>query len=412
MKPEFKARTEPEKAATHDTDLTMPTNKAPTTRRSHMTDTTDFEAKRDIAEIAVERYRQGRLTRRGFVAAMGALGILPALNSRAMAQAKEIVVVNWGGTAKDVLQEVMCDTYTAETGIPVVVDGSGPSAGKIRAMVESGAVVWDLCDSGAGSAIILEQQGMTQPIDYSIVDKSKVLDGTAYTNGVGNYVYSYVLATNPKMLGGNVPQSWADVWNVKDFPGMRTFRKSVRGMLESATMAQGVPLNEVYDVLGTDDGINAAIAKFRELRDNIIVWGSGSDSQNLFLQEEVAIGNIWSTRAHLLKDQMDEGTFTVSFNGGVMAPGIWVVPKDNPAGTEEVMKFIAHAQDPALQVKWLELIGSAPINPEAAALVPAELAPWNPTSPENLATQILYNDEWYAKNQVSAEEKYIDALIN
>ncbi|MBB95407.1 MAG: hypothetical protein CML68_12550 [Rhodobacteraceae bacterium] len=377
-----------------------------------MTETTDFEAKRDIAEIAVERYKQGRLTRRGFIAAMGALGILPALNSKVSAQAKEIVVVNWGGTAKDVLQEVMCDTYTAETGIPVVVDGSGPSAGKIRAMVESGAVVWDLCDSGAGSAIILEQQGMSQPIDYSIVDKSKVLEGTAYTNGVGNYVYSYVLATNPKMLGGNVPQSWEDVWNVKDFPGMRTFRKSVRGQLESATMAQGVAPEDVYEVLGTEDGIAAAIAKFRELRDNIIVWGSGSDSQNLFLQEEVAIGNIWSTRAHLLKDQMDEGAFQVSFNGGVIAPGIWVVPKDNPAGSEEVMKFIAHAQDPALQVKWLEMIGSGPINPEAAALVPAELAPWNPSSPENLATQILYNDEWYAKNQVSAEEMYIDALIN
>lgn len=377
-----------------------------------MTDTTDFEAKRDIADIAVERYKQGRLTRRGFIAAMGALGILPALGSKVSAQAKEIVVVNWGGTAKDVLEEVLAETYTAETGVPVVIDGSGPSAGKIRAMVESGAVVWDLCDSGAGSAIILEQQGITQPIDYSVVDKSKVLEGTAYNNGVGNYIYSYVLATNPKMLGGNVPQNWADVWNTKDFPGMRTFRKSVRGMLESATMAQGIAPEEVYSVLNTEDGIAAAIAKFRELRENIIVWGSGSDSQNLFLQEEVAIGNIWSTRAHLLKDQMDEGSFQVSFNGGVMAPGIWVVPKDNPAGTEEVMKFIAHAQKPELQVKWLELLGSGPINPAAAPMVPEELARWNPTSPENLATQILYNDEWYAKHQVAAEEMYVDALIN
>ena len=152
-----------------------------------MTDTTDFEAKRDIAEVAVERYKQGRLTRRGFIAAMGALGVLPAFGQRAMAATSEIIVVNWGGAAKDVLQEVLCDTYTAETGIKVTVDGSGPSAGKIRAMVESGAVVWDLCDSGAGSAIILEQQGMTEAIDYSIVDKSKVLEGTAYNNGVGNY---------------------------------------------------------------------------------------------------------------------------------------------------------------------------------------------------------------------------------
>ena len=377
-----------------------------------MTDTTDFEAKRDIAEVAIERYKQGRLTRRGFIAAMGALGVLPAFGQRAMAATSEIIVVNWGGAAKDVLQEVLCDTYTAETGIKVTVDGSGPSAGKIRAMVESGAVVWDLCDSGAGSAIILEQQGMTEAIDYSIVDKSKVLEGTAYNNGVGNYVYSYVLATNPKMLGGNIPQTWEDVWNVKDFPGMRTFRKSVRGQLESATQALGVPLAEVYDALSTEDGIKASIAKFRELRENIIVWGSGSDSQNLFLQEEVAIGNIWSTRAHLLKDQMEPGSFNVSFNGGVIAPGIWVVPKGNPAGKDEVMKFIAHGQKPELQVEWLEKIGSGPINPAAAELVPAELAPYNPSSPENLATQIIYNDEWYAKNQVSAEEMYVDALIN
>lgn len=377
-----------------------------------MTDTTDYEAKRDIVEVAVERYKQGRLTRRGFVAAMGALGVLPALGGKALAQPKEIIVVNWGGQAKDVLQEVLCDTYTEETGIPVIVDGSGPSAGKIRAMVESGAVVWDLCDSGAGSAIILEQQGMTQPINYDIVDKTKVLEGTAYTHGVGNYVYSYVLATNPKLLGGTVPTSWEEVWNVTDFPGMRTFRKSVRGMLESATMAQGVPLEDVYDALATQDGIDAAIAKFRELRENIIVWGSGSESQNLFLQEEVAIGNIWSTRAHLLKDQMEPGTFQVSFNGGVVAPGIWVVPNDNPAGAEEVMKFIKHGQKPELQVQWLEMIGSGPINPDAAALVPAELQPFNPSSPENLATQILYKDEWYAKFQVSAEEQYVDALIN
>lgn len=379
---------------------------------TEINETTDIEAKADIVDIAVERYKQGLLTRRGFIAAMGALGILPALSGKTMAATKEIIVVNWGGKPKEILQEVMCDTYTKETGIKVTVDGSGPSAGKIRAMVESGAVVWDLCDSGAGSALILEQQGVTQPIDYNIVDKSKVLEGGVYNNGVANYVYSYVLASNPKLLGGNTPQSWEDVWNVKDFPGMRTFRKSVRGMLESATMSMGVAPKDVYEALGTDDGIKAAIDRFRQLRENVIVWGSGSDSQNLFLQEEVSIGNIWSTRAHLLKDQMDEGSFTVTFNGGVVAPGIWVVPKNNPAGSEEVMKFIAHAQNPELQAQWLQLVGCGPANPAAAALVPDDFQKWNPSSPANLATQIMYNDTWYAKNQISAEELYVDALIN
>ncbi len=121
-----------------------------------MNDTTDYEAKLDLVEIAAYRYREGRLTRRGFISAMAALGILPALGSKALAQAKELVVVNWGGRPTEVLQEVLGDTYTAATGVKVIVDGSGPSGGKIRAMVESGAVVWDLCDSGMGTAIILE----------------------------------------------------------------------------------------------------------------------------------------------------------------------------------------------------------------------------------------------------------------
>ncbi|MFD0860100.1 extracellular solute-binding protein [Roseovarius aquimarinus] len=375
-------------------------------------DTTDHEVKADLIEIAAYKYREGLLTRRGFISSMMVLGALPALSGKAMAQTKEIVVVNWGGRASEVLQEVMCDTYTAETGIPVIVDGSGPSGGKIRAMVESGAVVWDLCDSGMGTAIILEEQGVIQPINYDIVDRYAVLEEAAYSHAVGNYVYSYVLAANPKLLDGNVPQNWEDVWNVADFPGMRTFRKSVRGMLESATMAMGVPTNEVYDALSSEDGIDAAIDKFRQLRENIIVWGSGSESQNLFLQEEVAIGNIWSTRAHLLKDQMPEGAFTATFDGGVLAPGMWVVPNNNPAGSDEVMKFIRHAQTPELQVQWLEMLGSGPANPAAAPLVPEDLQKWNPSSPENLAQQIFYNDEWYGKNQVAAEEKYIDALIN
>ena len=375
-------------------------------------DGSDIEFKSDLMEIAAHHYKKGRLSRRGFLTALGALGLLPVIGGKARAAVNEIVVVNWGGKASEVLQEVLGDTYEAETGIKVVIDGSGPSAGKIRAMVESGAVVWDVCDSGAGSSIILAKAGITEPIDYDIVDKSKVLPEAIYSHGVGNYTYSYVLATNLKLLGGNVPRTWEDVWNVKDFPGIRTFRKSVRGMLESATMARSIAAKDVYKELSTKEGIAASIDKFKQLRENIIVWGSGSESQNLFLQEEVVIGNIWNTRAYVLRQDMPKGSFDVTFEGGVISPGIWVVPKGNPAGPHAAMEFIKHGQNPELQVRWLELFGPGPINPEAAPLVPGDLKRWNPSDPANLVKQIFYNDTWYSENQVSAEELYVDALIN
>lgn len=373
-------------------------------------DTSDRHFQSDLAEIAAEKYKAGTLSRRGFLSAMGALGLVPLLGNRALAQATEVVVCNWGGQASDILRDLLGKAFEEETGIPVRVDGDGPSPGKVRAMVESGAVVWDLCDSAAGSAMVMNDAGVIQEIDYSIVDKGKVLEGTALPFAVGNYIFSYAMAYNPTMLPDGVPQSWADVWNVKDFPGMRTFRKSVRGQLETAAQAMGIAKEEVYDFLD-DEGIKAAIAKFRELRDNIIVWGSGSDSQNLFLQNEVAMGNIYSTRAFLLKDQMEPGTFKMTYDGALLQPGMWVVPKNNPAGAETAMKFIATAQDPQLQADWFVAIGNGPINPAAAQLVPAELSEWNPNTPENVAKQVIYNDEWYGKNQVAAEELYIDALI-
>jgi len=373
-------------------------------------DTGDTHFKADLMEIAAEKYKAGTLSRRGFLSAMGALGVVPLLGDRAFAQATQLVVCNWGGEASDILRDLLGAAFEAETGIPVVVDGDGPSPGRVRAMVESGAVVWDVCDSGAGSAIVMNEAGVIQPIDYSIVDRSKVLEGTALPFAVGNYVFSYALAYNPTLLPGGVPQTWADVWDVEQFPGMRTFRRSVRGQLEAAALAMGVAKEDVYAFLD-DDGIAEAIAKFRALRDNIITWSSGSESQNLFLQREVAMGNIFSTRSFLLKDQMEPGTFEMTYDGGVLQPGMWVVPNNNPAGTETAMRFIATAQDPQLQADWFEAIGNGPINPAAADLIPEDLAEWNPNTPENVARQVIYSDEWYGRNQISAEELYIDALI-
>ena len=137
-----------------------------------MTDTTDRAFKADLAEIAVERFRKGEISRRGLLAMAVGLGLMPSLGSVAKAGATEIVVVNWGGIAAEFNAPALGETYTAETGVKVTIDGSGPSAGEIRAMVESGAVVWDLCDSGMGSAIILKEAGVIQPIDYDIVDKA------------------------------------------------------------------------------------------------------------------------------------------------------------------------------------------------------------------------------------------------
>jgi len=95
---------------------------------------------RDCVELAAERVARGQLDRRTFLqglAALGLGGLGPAVLApgRAEAQAKkpkEIVMVNWGGDAMKHFHDAWGKPYEADTGIKVVVDGTGPSGGKVR----------------------------------------------------------------------------------------------------------------------------------------------------------------------------------------------------------------------------------------------------------------------------------------
>lgn len=371
------------------------------------------EFARDCVEIAATRYARGEFDRRAFLTALGAIGMVSAagFGSKAHAAEGEIVVVNWGGPAVEAYQNAWGQPFEQDTGIKVVIDGTGPASSKIRAMVEAGAVVWDCCDTGLGTTLVLDKAGLLQPIDYSVVDKSKVVDGYAYDAGVANYLFSYILAYNKAKLA-EAPQNWADFWNLDKYPGMRTMRKQPDGQLEAAMMAAGRSIDEVYPI-----DIELAMSKFREISDNVIVWGSGSQSQELFRTGEVDLGNIWHTRANLLHDDMN-GDVTWTWNQGIATAGMWNVPKNNPAGLDKVMQFIASTQIPERQVILFMAMGNGPANPAGAPLVPDDMRWKNPSEPENWAKQAKMNGQWYEEdsgrgnltNDALARELYLDVF--
>lgn len=348
----------------------------------------------DCAEIAKERLMRGEIDRRTFVKALAFLGAVPAfasLGGGPADAAEELVVVNWGGPAVDAYYQAFGVPFENATGVKVVIDGTGPLGSKIRAMVESKNVTWDVVDTGAGTTLVLGAAGVIEEIDYSIVDKSKVLPEFAFEKGVANYMFSFILAYNQKRLK-KVPQSWADFWNLADFPGARTLRKQPNGMMEACMQAAGRSMNEVYPI-----DIDLAVAKYKEIADEVIIWGSGSQSQQLFREGEVVMGNIWHTRANLLRRDM-KGDVTWTWNQGCVAPGMWNVPIGNPAGKDTAMKFIASAQDPQQQIKLFEVMGNGPANPEASALIPDDQRPYDPGQPENLALQVPFNGLWYEED--------------
>src|SRR5258706_14008999 len=101
-------------------------------------------------------------------AAGAAAALAPYLAGPAAAQAKEIVLANWGGEAVKAMRDALAVPFEKKSGLKVAIDTTGPTAGKVRAMVESGKVTWDVCDATAALSIELGRPGLLEEIHYAV----------------------------------------------------------------------------------------------------------------------------------------------------------------------------------------------------------------------------------------------------
>jgi putative spermidine/putrescine transport system substrate-binding protein len=348
----------------------------------------------DRAEIA-----RG-LGRRRLLQGAALLGVAPATLARA-AGVPEVVLCNWGGDAVPAFTKAWAEPYQKQTGGVMTIDGSGPTNGKIRAMVEANSVRWDVCDSGVTGLAELASRNLLTPIDYTIVDKFKVLPGFAYEFGVCDYMFSTVLAWDTSKIKGT--PTLADFFDLKKIPGRRMVRKDNTAMIEMALLADGVPMDKLYPL-----DVDRAMRKFATIKDSLLVWDTATQSQSLLRDGEAVMGLLWNTRAQLLKSE-DGSRIDYNFNGGVLQPSLWVVPKGNPAG-KQVMVAIAAMQEPTGQVALLTALSTGPANPAAASMVPAAVLPTDPSAPANAAIQVKISAGWYRDFHGATYRRFLEFL--
>ena len=344
-----------------------------------------------------------KVSRRSVLQA-GAVGAaMMAMPGVSFAEVKKVVIAVWGGPIADALESIYGAAFAGSDIASIEMDKSGPEAAKVRAMVEVGNVTWDIGDLSIADCTLLGEAGMVRPMDYAIVPKDAVLPGMAYEYAVANYLFSSIISYDKKALGGTGPTSWAEFWDVEKFPGKRTLRRHIEGVIEAAVQAGGVPVDKIYPI---DEDL--AFEKIKELLPHVIFWNSGSESQQLMRDGEVVMGDLWSTRAtQLLKE--DPERFALDFNGGLLLPGAWGVIADNPAG-DTAFQVVAKQLDPEIQAKVFEATGLSPSNPAAEAFVPADLAAINPTSAANAARQQLVDVAWYTENQERVQTKFLELI--
>ena len=272
----------------------------------------------------------------------------------AASAADKLVFVAWGGTTQDAQKEAFGDSFTKGSGVEVVQDGP-TDYGKLAAQVGSGNVTWDVVDVEMDFAEAAAKQGLLEPIDYKVVDRSKIDPRFAHEFYVGSFYYSFVLGYN-KDTFKDAPKGWADLFDTAKFPGKRTFYKwSAPGALEIALLADGVTPDKLYPL-----DLDRAFKKLDTIKKDIVWWGGGAQSQQLLASGEAPIGMLWNPRIYAIQKE-GSGNVDSVWAQNLTAADVLVVPKGSK-NKANAMKFLANATSADPQATLAKLTLLTPIN--------------------------------------------------
>ncbi|MAQ82627.1 polyamine ABC transporter substrate-binding protein [Psychromarinibacter halotolerans] len=331
------------------------------------------------------------------------------LATAAAAQDKSLTIASWGGSYQDAQSMALFEPAAEATGIDVSQETYGGMA-DVRLQVSTGAVTLDIVASGSGSAARAGAEGLLEELDYDVIDVSNFYPTLYSPYCVGGDVFSTVYAWNTDTYGEDGPQSWADFWDVEKFPGTRAYRGSVAGALEPALLADGVPPEEVYEVLSSEEGIERALDKIRELKPHIeVFWSSGAQHAQLMKDGEVDMTTGWNGRFD--NAAKDGGAVMYSFNEALLDYDCFAIPKGAP-NLDVAMEFLAEISKPEYQDDLPKYITYGPTNKLAydTGEITDEVAAGLPSSPENAAMQLPISLEWYAEWETIAAEMYAEML--
>lgn len=313
----------------------------------------------------------------GALATAGLLGTALVQVKPAFAD-DQLAITGWGGAFQLSQRKAFFEPFTKATGIKIVEDEYNGEVAKVRAMVETKAVSWDVLDVSGGNAIQMCAEGIVETIDWSKigVDRSKFLDGNKYDCAVPIAAVATIVAYDKDRLT-NGPKTISDLFDLKKFPGKRGLWVDPAGNLEWALIADGVAPSDVYKVLQKPDGVDRALKKLDTIKKDVVWWKTGAQPPQLLADGQVIMTSAWNGRIYdAIKNSGKH--FEIMWDTAQMAGDYWVIPKGSPH-LESAYKFLAFASSPQAQANMTRYIPYAPGNTEAVALIDPAILPNIPT---------------------------------
>ncbi|WP_081369371.1 ABC transporter substrate-binding protein [Bradyrhizobium japonicum] len=333
------------------------------------------------------------MTRALAVAGLTVSALIPLTPAFASDQLR---IVSWGGAHQAAERKAFFEPFTKVSGIKITEDEYNGEIGKIRAMVQSKTVSWDVVDGFSDWVPLLCDEGIIEKIDWKKLglDRAKFVSADKYDCGVPSVISGTAIAYDKDRLPEG-PKTIADLFDVQKFPGKRGLWKQPRGNLEWALIADGVAIQDVYKVLSTSEGVDRAFKKLDTIKKDVIWWASGAQPPQLLADGQVVMTSAYTGRIYDAVKNSGRH-FEIMWDAATWgASNVWVIPKGGPR-LDDAYKFIAFAASPQTQASITQFLPYGPANKDGMALVDPAILPSLPNAPEHTNTWTVDSTFWNA----------------
>ncbi len=301
---------------------------------------------------------------------------------------------SYGGALQKAEEKALIKPYEKlHPNIDVVYDPT-TSYSKLKLMVESKNVSWDVVDVGNDFGLSPADTKLLVKIDCKVVPCAVLQPERYLTTGyrVNFSPSGEALGYNTKLMPeGRVPTGWADFFNASTFPGKRIAMPpdAYSWAFEPALVASGVPRNKLYPL-----DLKRALGEWDKVKDITTFTSNFQQCAESVATGDAVMGMCWTGRFY---DVQKRGApVAVAWNGATLNGGYLVIPKGSKHVTE-AMDFIAYVVSKKAQAAFTNEIPYGPARLDALPLVKPSIRPWLATLRSKQA--IFINDLWWAKNR-------------
>ena len=308
-------------------------------------------------------------------------------------EGRTLTVTSWGGDYQQAQHQAIFEPFERLTGVRI--ETTTTDLAILRSQVDSGTVVWDVCDVLIEDVLPLANLGAIAAIDFVEIETEDLIPEAMMEHALASSFYSTILAYRADFWeGGREPANWMDFWDVERFPCSRGLHRDPQTTLEFALIADGVEIDDLYPL-----DVERALDSLERIRPHLLLWWEqGAQPSQMITSGDIDMVSVWNSRIERLS--AEGARVLIQWNQGALSGDAWVLPNGSE-NRDVAMDFLRFASRPEPGAAFSSLVPFGPVNERVFDLLDDEFQERLPTSPGLRSQQFHVDQEWWFANRES-----------